>query len=155
MNELIFAGVWLYEEKPGPVITVSEDNVTIDMSAYNRPEATGKIVSDNKISVNFKDDSTFTGQLVDKDRIEWSNGTVWNRSQFAGVWLYQGKPGPVISVSEDNVTIDMSAYNRPEATGKIVSDTKISVNFKDDSTFTGELFDKERIEWSNGTFWNR
>ena len=79
MNELIFAGVWLYEEKPGPVITVSEDNVTIDMSAYNRPEATGKIVSDTKISVNFKDDSTFTGELFDKERIEWSNGTFWNR----------------------------------------------------------------------------
>ena len=74
---------------------------------------------------------------------------------FAGVWLYEGKPGPVISVSGDNVTIDMSAYNRPEATGRIVSDNKISVTFKDDSTFTGELFDKKRIEWSNGTVWNR
>ncbi|MGB3509571.1 MAG: hypothetical protein WBA93_10055 [Microcoleaceae cyanobacterium] len=148
-----FAGVWLYEGKPGPVISVSEANVTIDMSAYNRPTATGKIVSDTEISVTFPDDNTFTGKLVD-NQIKWSNGRFWNRSQFAGVWLYEGKPGPVISVSEANVTIDMSAYNRPTATGKIVSDTEISVTFPDDNTFTGKLVDNQ-IKWSNGTFWTR
>ncbi|NEQ11214.1 MAG: hypothetical protein F6K37_36525 [Moorea sp. SIO4E2] len=85
-----------------------------------------------------------------------SNGTASNRSNaFAGAWLYQGKPGPVISVSGNNVTIDMSAYNRPAATGRIIGDNKISVTFPDDDTFTGELVYVGQIKWSNSTVWNR
>ncbi len=93
--------------------------------------------------------------MTNYSRNELLDNVSYKKIVFAGVWLYEGKPGPVISIFGDNVTIDMSAYNRPEATGRIVSDNKISVTFKDDSTFTGELFDKKRIEWSNGTVWNR
>jgi hypothetical protein len=71
-------GRWLPD--PGPVISVDGKAITVDMSRFGRPTATGVVVDATTIRVTFPDGGTFTGQLQpDPDRIIWSNNTVWTR----------------------------------------------------------------------------
>ncbi|MGW3631191.1 hypothetical protein ACWD7F_13660 [Streptomyces sp. NPDC005122] len=63
----------------GPVITVNEASVSVDMSAYGRPTATGTVTSTSTIRVTFPDDNTFTGVLQAPNKILWSNNTVWTK----------------------------------------------------------------------------
>src|SRR5262249_10325210 len=58
--------------------------IVIDMSAFNRPAARGWFVDRTHIRVNFPDDATYTGEVLDPTRITltriiWSNGSVWQR----------------------------------------------------------------------------
>lgn len=81
---------------------------------------------------------------------------VWLQSQsFAGQWYWNGSLGPVISVNGDSLWIDMSAYGRPGATGRILDKFTIEVTFPDDATYIGTLVRENRIEWPNGTIWEK
>jgi hypothetical protein len=72
-------GRWL--PAPGPVITVNGIAITVDMSAFGRPPATGTVVDPSTIRVTFPDDATYTGHLATgPNRIIWSNNTVWTKS---------------------------------------------------------------------------
>src|SRR6185437_5552360 len=62
---------------PGPVITVSGNSLTVDMSAYHRPAAHGTILDSSDITVNFPDDKTYTAKLQLPNTIHWSNNTAW------------------------------------------------------------------------------
>lgn len=72
-----------------------------------------------------------------------------------GQWLAGGVPGPVISVSGPSLNVDMSAYNRPAATGLILDSTTISVTFPDDNTYSARLHAPGTIVWSNGSSWTK
>jgi hypothetical protein len=152
-------GDWLYEGTWGahPVITVSGNDVIVDMAAYGRPTAKGVIVNSNTIKVTFSDDGTFTGTLVRPNLIKWSNGTTWSKAptifDLNGVWQYNGVDGPVIAMSGNNLSVDMSAYKRPTATGIIIRGNTIKVTFTDDATFVGTLVRPNRIRWNNFTEW--
>ena len=73
------AGQWYWNGSPGPVIYVDGTSLRIDMSAYGRTSATGRILNESTIEVTFDDNTTFIGKLVGPNRIEWSNGTVWEK----------------------------------------------------------------------------
>ncbi len=96
---IILAGQWQGGGVVGPVITVAGVNLSIDMSAYNRPTAIGTILDSSTITVAFPDDATYTGTLArpagstgihriesigEVGTINWSNGSSWTRpeSQF-------------------------------------------------------------------------
>jgi hypothetical protein len=70
-------GHWLVDGTPGPFITVDGIAISIDMSAYNRPTATGAFVDSNDITVTFPDEGALTGKLVPPKTINWSNNTTW------------------------------------------------------------------------------
>ena len=53
--------------------------IKIDMSDYDRSNATGSILDGLNISVKFPDDQTCTGQLQAPNRIQWSNGSTWTK----------------------------------------------------------------------------
>jgi hypothetical protein len=72
---------------------------------------------------------------------------------LSGLWAVDGSPGPIISVNGDDLSIDMSAYNRPTATGAIVDRANITVNFPDSGAYRGQLQPPGTIVWSNGTSW--
>jgi hypothetical protein len=72
-----------------------------------------------------------------------------------GTWASGGAPGPVISVNSPFVSIDMSAYGRPTASGMIVDSSDITVNFPDANTFTGKLQLPNIIHWSNHSAWTK
>jgi len=148
-------GQWYVSGRPGPVITQSGDRLTVDMSAYRRPTATGRILSPTQIQVTFPDDGTFVGTLDGRGQINWDNSTVWQALSFAGTWQYDGRPGPVVTQSGSRLTVDMSAYRRPTATGRITAPATASVRFPDDATFTGVLVSPSCIQWSNGTTWTK
>ena len=85
-------GRWFVDRAGGPAISVEVEGVvlTVDMSAYRRPAATGTILDSSTITVTFPDDRTYTGKLLGPNpiheaigfqgSIEWSNGSVWERS---------------------------------------------------------------------------
>lgn len=76
--------------------------------------------------------------------------------ELAGLWYYGGLPGPRITVSGTNLTVDMSAYRRPNASGTILGTGQIRVTFPDDNTFIGTLnSNPARINWSNNTLWTK
>ena len=72
-----------------------------------------------------------------------------------GTWASGGVPGPVISVIGNALSVDMSAYKRPQASGSIVDASDIRVTFPDDKTYTGKLQLPNRILWSNNSIWTK
>jgi hypothetical protein len=70
-----------------------------------------------------------------------------------GRYEYGGTPGPVISVMGNIVEINMSAYKRPLAKGRILNPTAIFVDFPDDDSYSGNLQLPDKIEWSNHSEW--
>jgi hypothetical protein len=61
------------------ISVVSTASLTIDMSAHNRPAATGSIIDDSTIAVTFPDDATYLGELQPPNTIRWSNGSAWTK----------------------------------------------------------------------------
>jgi hypothetical protein len=53
--------------------------LTIDMSDYDRPAATGTGVDISTIKVKFPDEATHTGTLQPPKRIAWDNGSAWTK----------------------------------------------------------------------------
>jgi hypothetical protein len=72
-----------------------------------------------------------------------------------GTWAYAGVPGPRISESFASLTVDMSAYHRPTASGSVLDASTISVTFPDDATYTATLRPPGTLVWSNGSTWTR
>lgn len=72
-------GKWASGGAPGPVITVSGNSISVDMSAYHRPAAYGTIVDNGDITVTFPDDKTYTGKLQPPSTIVWSNNSTWTK----------------------------------------------------------------------------
>lgn len=156
VNANLLAGTWNYQSQPGPII--NNNATSVDMSAYSRPSATISGLSE-PITVTFPDDNTFEFTFCNgngQNYLAWSNNTAWERNQFVGIWLYQGTPGPVISMSGNNIVVDMSAYQRPNATGIFKDENTIEVTFPDDpgGPFVGVLVNNS-IQWSNNTVWTR
>jgi hypothetical protein len=58
---------------------VNGNSISVDMSAYKRPTASGTVIDDSDISVDFPDDKTYTGKLQAPKTILWSNNTVWTK----------------------------------------------------------------------------
>ncbi len=175
-SEHRLSGQWLDMGGQKPQIKVlSGGKLCVDMSSMKRPTATGVLVNENMIKVNFPDDASFYGCLNGAS-IYWSNGTVWTNSASAvqaveppvanerldGNWKYENFPieAPISVSADGKIKIDMSAYGRPNAFGEFAtvggskSVTNFSVNFPDDATYSG-FFSGNVIRWSNGTVWNR
>ncbi|MBC1196867.1 hypothetical protein H0901_16820 [Microcystis aeruginosa BLCCF158] len=148
-------GQWYLRGNPGPIITQSGDLLTVDMSAYGRPTATGRILSPTQIQVTFPDDGTFVGTLNGRGQINWNNSTVWQALSFAGTWQYEGRPGPVITQSGRRLTVDMSAYRRPTAVGRVTTPGNASVRFPDDATLNATLVSPSCIRWTDSTTWTK
>ena len=144
------------------ISVVSTASLTIDMSAHNRPAAIGSIIDGATIAVTFPDDATYIGHLHPPNTIRWSNGSAWTKVtidtviDLNGRWADGSPRHAVISVaSTSNLTIDMSAHNRPAATGSIIDDSTIAVTFPDDATYIGHLHPPNTIRWSNGSAWTK
>ena len=74
---------------------------------------------------------------------------------LSGRWASGGVAGPVISVNNPFISVDMSTFNRPTATGRIVDSSDITVTFPDADTFTGKLQLPNTILWSNHSAWTK
>ena len=61
------------------MISVNSPFISVDMSAYQRPTASGMIVDSSDITVTFPDDKTYTGKLQPPDEILWSNHSAWTK----------------------------------------------------------------------------
>ena len=72
-----------------------------------------------------------------------------------GTWASGGVPGPVISVTGPSISVDMSAYKRPTASGMIVDNSDITVTFPDDKAYTAKLQLPNVILWSNTSAWTK
>jgi hypothetical protein len=153
-------GTWSYDGKGIPIgQEVSRpDRIFVNMSAFRRPTARGRILSLTQIEVNFPDDGTFVGTLDGQGKISWNNGTQWQATIFNGSWFYEGKRGPNISkasASDNRLKIDMSKYNRPTAFGDKTSPSQATFEFTDDATHTATLVSPSCMKWSNGTTWTQ
>ena len=124
-------GQWAAGGAPRPVISVTGNNFTVDMSSLHRPTALGTINDSSHITVNFPDDKTYTGTLQRPNTILWSNNSIWTNVAIQpvialnGQWAVSGVPGPIISVSGNSISVDMSAYHRPNATGSITNSSRV------------------------------
>jgi hypothetical protein len=143
---------------------VSGNAISVDMSAYKRPTANGSILDNSDITVTFPDDNTYTGKLQPPGTIAWSNNSFWTKVvpgsvptliDLNGAWASGGVPGPVISVSGNSISVDMSAYKRPTAHGSVIDSSHITVTFPDDKTYTGILQLPSTIVWSNNSAWTK
>jgi hypothetical protein len=79
---------------------------------------------------------------------------------LVGVWNFDGQPGPVIHVNFNTLTIDMSKFGRPTATGYIIGPSEIWVSFPDAGMFIGTRSENppgqpRTITWTNGTVWSQ
>jgi hypothetical protein len=74
---------------------------------------------------------------------------------LTGTWESGGVRWPVISVSGPSISVDMSAYKRPVASGTILGSSDITVTFPDDNTYTAKLQLPNIIQWSNHSAWTK
>lgn len=148
-------GTWFHSNKGIPVSLDRNNRVVVNMSAFRRPTATGRILSPTQIEVTFPDDATFVGTLNGEGQMSWNNGTVWEATQFAGSWKYEGKYGPKVQQLGDQLQVGMSKYNRPTALGSVTAPGKATVNFTDDAIHTATLIGPNCMKWSNGTTWTK
>jgi hypothetical protein len=153
-------GNWTDGSPRSAVIAVDFSNLTLNMSAFNRPAAHGTIVSGSSIKVTFPDDKTYTGQLQAPNKIIWSNGSAWTKIintvfDLNGSWTDGSARTAVIYAGPSAIRIDMSDYDRPDAHGSIVDASDIKITFPDDKTYTGQVQSPNRIRWSNGSVWTR
>lgn len=155
-------GAWASGGVPGPFVSVTGNSISIDMSALNRPTATGSVLNSTEISVHFADDETYTGVLQAPNVIQWSNNSIWAKVpaiqtviDLNGRWMSGGVLGPAITVHGNSISIDMSALNRPNATGTVVNGSDISVTFPDDKTLMAVLYPPGTIRWSNNSTWTK
>jgi hypothetical protein len=72
-------GRWTDGSTRSAVIYSGLGSIVIDMSAFNRRDASGQFFEPDAIAVKFPDDATFTGDLSITNRIKWSNGSVWTK----------------------------------------------------------------------------
>jgi hypothetical protein len=74
-----FSGKWTHGGTT--TISISEKQKLLTVRLPNRPAATGFEVDlyAPTINVFFPDDAAFTGVLVGKNKILWSNDTTWIR----------------------------------------------------------------------------
>jgi hypothetical protein len=72
-----------------------------------------------------------------------------------GTWIDQGNHSVVISQLNTNLTIDMSALDRPSAYGSLLNQSTIAVIFPDDEGYNGKLVPPDKIEWSNNSTWKK
>lgn len=70
-----------------------------------------------------------------------------------GRYLSGGVPGPIVSLMGNTIEINMSAYKRPLAKGRLLNSADIWVDFPDDDSYSGSLRLPHTIEWSNGSEW--
>jgi hypothetical protein len=152
-------GVWTDGTTRKAVISTEFSLISVDMSAFNRPTASGSIVDYSSIKVTFPDDATYTGTLH-PNKIVWSNGSVWTKvintvMDLNGGWSDGGPRIAVFSEGATSLKIDMSDYDRPMATGSIVNGSTIKVTFPDAATYTGSLQAPNKILWSNGSAWTK
>ncbi len=155
-------GIWASGGVAGPVISVSGNSISIDMSAYNRPTAKGLVTDSSHITVDFSDDTTFTATLQLPNTILWSNGSSWTSTvglttviDLNGRWESGGAPGPLITVSGEAISVDMGYAGRPTATGSITDASDIVITFPDDKTYTAKLQLPGTILWSNNSTWTK
>ena len=147
-------GTWFHVGKGIPV-AAKGDQLLVNMSVFRRPNATGRIVSDSQIEVSFPDDATYTGTLDGQGQISWSNGTIWQATQFAGKWFFEGRPGPAVTQVGKRLKIGMESYGRPTAQGTITGPSTATVTFVDDATHHATLVSPTCMQWSNGTVWTK
>ena len=126
------------------------------MSAYRRPNARGRVLGPAQIEVTFPDDGTFTGTLDGQGQLTWSNGTVWQATQFAGTWQHDSAWGPTIRHVGNELKV---RHGRLWPTGRDGHRDRAprhaSVTFSDDATLTATLVAPNCIQWSNGTTWTK
>jgi hypothetical protein len=154
------SGDWTDGSNRNAVISVQFASLTVNMSAFNRPTANGSIDGWDTITVTFPDDATYTGRLETPNRIRWSNNSVWTKvintvMDLNGNWTDGSDRTAVIYAGAKSIKIDMSDYDRPNASGSIVDSSSISVKFPDDRTYTALLQAPNTIQWSNGSSWTR
>lgn len=153
-------GPWTDGNPRNALIRVTGNDLKIDMSQFHRPAALGRIVGPATIAVAFPDDRTYTGQLESGNRIRWSNGSVWRKLvrgliDLNGYWT-DGSPRRAFIFSHDtSLTVDMSEFGRPMATGTALDISTIRVKFPDEATHVGSLHPPDLIEWDNNSSWKK
>jgi len=158
-TEVSLNGDWTDGSSRNAVISVSRRSLSINMSAFGRPAASGTVDAYTEITANFPDDRSYKGQLVGNN-IQWSNGSQWRKVintafDLNGSWT-DGSPWvAVIFAGDVSLTVDMSDFERPNANGKIIDNSTITVTFPDDHAYTGTLIAPNTIRWSNGSTWTR
>ena len=58
-----------------------------------------------------------------------------------GKYTAGGVPGPIIHLSGNTITVDMSAYHRPTASGTLIDSTFCRITFPDDKTVANGTYD--------------
>jgi hypothetical protein len=157
-------GKWESNGLQGPIISVSGNAISVDMSAYQRPPAHGAILDASDITVTFPDDQTYTAKLKLPNTILWSNASAWTKVtapittifDLNGRWASGKVPGPVLTVSGNSIRVDMRAYHRPSAHGTILDAANITITFPDDQTYAARLQTlPDAIVFSNNSFWTK
>jgi hypothetical protein len=153
-------GDWTDGSSRSAAISTDINDLKVDMSKFGRPAAKGSITGWTSIEVTFPDDRTYTGELVGPGTIRWSNNSTWTKivntvMDLNGSWTDGSERSAVIYEGASAIKVDMSDYDRPNASGSIVDGSTISVKFPDDRTYTAQLHAPNTIRWSNGSVWTK
>jgi hypothetical protein len=63
-----------------------------------------------------------------------SFATITPNFDINGKYTAGGAPGPIVHLSGNSISVDMSAYHRPTATGTLITNATAQITFSDDKT---------------------
>lgn len=152
---------WLVSGISAIVFANCDGTVAAGVNVYSSTDLISKTAAGHRITVTVQHPGTDSADGCGGNSNYYTTQTISTVASTStvidlnGTWAYGGVPGPVITVTGNGITVNMSAYHRPPAHGSIVDNHTVTVTFPDDKTYTGKLQAPSTIRWTNNTAWTK
>jgi hypothetical protein len=158
-----FVGAWCVGGDPTQQASISNNGVMLNLTNESGSTSIGNLQGANQIVAP---GWQFVTGTLSGGQINWSNGTFWTRcggggggrrraSSLNGNWYPQGNRSLSCSIQQHRGNLTLQNENGARATGSFTGRSRITTNWQG-TTIVGTISrDRNRIDWSNGTYWIR
>jgi len=157
-----FLGTWCAQGDPSKRTSITSNGVYFTLTNELGSTSIGRVTGANGSQIEADEWQFVTGTLSsDRKTISWTNGTYWTRCQsrhhidLRGAWYFGGDRSKPCRISQHGGSLTLQNESGQTASGSFTSKSTISTVWAG-ITITGTIsHDRNRILWSNGTYWTR
>lgn len=143
------AGTWFMN---GQATNIQQSGEQLVFTNENGQQSSGHFINQSQVVADQ------WGGLVgtlNADRINWSNNTVWTRTQqslpnISGQWFFGSQ---ATSIAQNGTSLTFTNENGTVAAGRFLSSTEVIADGW--GGLRGTLVNNSTIQWANGTTWSR
>lgn len=157
-----FLGTWCAQGDPSKRASISANGPFLTLTNEVGSTSTGSVLGVNGSQIIADQWQFVRGTLSgDGNSISWTNGTFWTRCSghrrvnLGGTWYFGGDRSKPCRIVQHGGSLFLRNETGDTATGSFTSKYNISTVWSG-NTITGTVSrDRNRILWSNGTYWTR